>query len=449
MRRIVTQQPFLVPQISHPHARELEVVSEILDELPELNKGVHGDLLRGVRCGDTGREGMSAEQVLRVLVLKQMKGFSYEALAFELAGSWVYQRFCRIDPNGRMPSCKTLQRNLRKMRAQTLEAIYQVVVHYAVEQRVDKGDKVRTDCTVQQTDIHEPTDSSLLWDGVRVLTRLLGQAAKLVKVGFVDHTRRAKRRAKGILHAKTNEQRVPMYEDLLKVTRKTLSYVEPCIYALKHAEGTLTELAEASLIAQQLAHYSALSLRVIEQTQRRVLQGESVPVGDKIVSLFEPHTDIIKKERRETLYGHKVCLTTGTSGLVLDIRVLEGNPADCTLAIDAMQRLAPVLGKLPKQASFDGAFASKANLRDIKELGVKDVVFHKKSGLQVSEMATSSYVYRTLKRFRAGIESGISFLKRCFGLDRCTWKGFEGFKAYTFASTLAHNLLLIARHRLA
>jgi len=449
MRDILTHQQCLVPQIDHPHAIELDTISATLDELPELSEAVHRDLIRGLRKPKTGRSGLAAEQVLRILMLKQLKQFSYQQLEFELASSWVYQRFCRWDPNRTVPDRRTLQRNLRRVRAETLETIHDSVVRYAVDRGIERGRKVRADCTVEETNIHPPTDSKLLWDGVRVLTRLMHQAQDLVTFTFSDHTCRAKRRAKGILYGRTMDKRRPLYKDLLDVTTKTLSYVEPCLSALKLVQGTTVGFAKAASIAQELEHYRTLVLRVIDQTVRRVFQGESVSANEKLVSLFEPHTDIIVKDRRDTFYGHKLCLTTGASGLVLDIRVLDGNPSDSTLAVECLRRVEAVLGGMPKQACFDGGFAARKNLDDLKALGVEDVVFHKKCGLAVADMAKSTWVFNSLKRFRAGIESTVSFLKRCFGLDRCTWKGLERFRAYTLASSLAHNLLLIARHRLA
>lgn len=449
MREILVEQPYLVPQIPHPHAQELSEISAVLDELPEFSRAVHEDLIRGVKNPDKGRRGLSAEVVLRLLVLKQMKGFSYEVLQFELASSWVYQAFCRWEPNASVPDRRTLQRNLRRVRPETLRAIHEGLVGYAVDEKIERGRKIRTDCTVEETNIHAPSDSSLLFDGVRVLTRLMRDASKLVDFSFHDHTVRAKRRAKGIMHGRTMTKRIPLYRDLLKVAHKTVGYVETCLSRLESFQGTVSEVVRATSIAQALRHFRNLMSRVFEQTVRRVLGGESVPVADKIVSLFEPHTDIIRKDRRDTYYGHKLCLTTGSSGLILDMQVLDGNPSDSTLAVDAVRRVGSVLGKAPLQASFDGAFASRANLEAIKNAGVEDVVFHKKCGLEVHEMAKSAWVYQSLRRFRAGVESGISFLKRCFGLDRCNWRGSDGFEAYTLASTLAHNLLVIARHRLA
>lgn len=205
----------------------------------------------------------------------------------------------------------------------------------------------------------------------------------------------------------------------------------------------------AQKLADELTHYVGLLRRVIEQTERRVLRGEKVPATEKLVSLFEPHTDIIVKDRRDTLYGHKIFLTGGASGLILDCVVEGGNPADATMALPMLERQKTLYGRPPRQAAFDGGFASKENLKDAKELGVEDVAFSKRRGLKVSEMTRSSWVYRRLRDFRAGIEGLISFLKRAFGLDRCTWRGAESFASYVQASVLTANLLTLARHLLA
>jgi len=176
-----------------------------------------------------------------------------------------------------------------------------------------------------------------------------------------------------------------------------------------------------------------------------VLEGESLGPQDKIVSIFEPHTDIIIKDRRETFFGHKVTITGGVSGLLTDLVIEQGNPADVTLAQTMISRQNDIYGRVPLQAAFDGGFASKKNLESIKALGVIDVAFAKKRGLDITEMAKSTWVYKRLRDFRAGIEGMISFLKRCFGMSRCTWRGLRSFQAYAWSSVLTANLPLMAR----
>jgi IS5 family transposase len=195
----------------------------------------------------------------------------------------------------------------------------------------------------------------------------------------------------------------------------------------------------------QIEHFVDLTRRVIHQTERRVLHGETVDAKDKVVSVFEPHTDIIVKDRRDTLFGHKICLTGGASNLILDCVVTEGNPADTDLTIPMLDRQKQIYGRYPLKASFDGGFASKENLKQAKSRKIKDVCFAKKRGLSETDMCRSQYVYRRLRRFRAGIEAGISWLKRCLGLSRCTWKGWDSFKSYVWSSIVAANLLTIAR----
>jgi IS5 family transposase len=453
MRRIVPDQLGLVPAtIVHVHAAELRKMSAVLDAIPEAAELVGADLARrGDKLIDMskGREGMTAEQVLRAFVVKQMNGYSYEELAFHLADSCTYRSFCRFGIAEKPPTKSRLQKNIKRVRAETWAAINRKLVLHAAAKRVETGQKVRIDCTVVESNIHAPTDSTLLWDCVRVLVRLQGEACEDFGLSFNDHSRRAKRRTMTILNARTTEQRVAPYRDLLHVTDKTVKSAERVAAELEQAEPVdMRELLRAGALAQELRHYVELAKRVISQTKRRVLQGESVPAAEKLVSIFEPHTDIIVKDRRETLYGHKICLTAGASGLVTDVVIEEGNPADATLAIKMVERQQELYGRAPRQACFDGAFTSRSNLDAIKKLGVADVAFTKARGLSISEMVKSTWVYRRLRDFRAGVEGTISFLKRVFGLDCCTWSSFASFKSYVCGSVLACNLLLVARHLL-
>lgn len=443
MRTIMRQQePLMQGFIEHEHGRELEAMSGILDEVPEVLERIEEDLAAG-RDAQNGRPGMSAEQVLRALVVKQMNGYSYEELSFHLADSTCYRRFCRLGAFEKTPSRSTLQENIKRLSAQTLEGIHRGLICYAKEEGVEDGRTVRGDSTVVESNIHRPTDSWLLWDTVRVGVRLM-ERAREYGVEFTNHRRRAKRRWREIGNAKSPEGRVLLYRDLLKVTEETLGDAQKAISELEGWED-----AEALVLCAQLRDTVELGRWVVDQTRRRVLEGESVPSPEKVVSIFEPHTDIIVKGGREVEYGHKICLMSGASSLVLDCIVLEGNPADSTLAIEMIERHGEILGEVPGEAAFDGGFASKANLRELKKLGVEDVAFNKRCGLSVSDMVRSSWVYKRLRNFRAGIEGVISFLKRCFGLGLCLWRGFESFKAYVWSSIVSANLLTMARHVLA
>jgi IS5 family transposase len=445
MRRNVPDQVPLVPLFgAHPHAHELEEIARILDARPELEQLVEADLLRGGVAATKGRPGLTAQQVLRSVVLKQMKGYTYEELAFHLSDSQSYRAFCRFELIGAPLKRSTLQENAARISPATWERLNQILIAYAKKTGVESGEKVRIDCTPIEANIHEPTDSSLLWDVVRVLARLLTRASAIVTVTWSDRRKAAKRRAVGICQVATAAQRKPLYVQLLKMTEQTIGYAQKAIVALARVG-----FRAARLLELRLNSFVLLGWRVVDQTRRRVLLGEPVPAAEKVVSIFEPHTDILIKSRDEVFYGHKLCLNVGASGLVLDAVVQQGNPADVTLAVGMIERHRERLGRSPEQAVFDGAFASRANLTALRGLGVLDAVFTKSQGLPVHEMARSSWIFRALRHFRAGVEGCISFLKRCFGLDRCTWKGFASFLAYVQASVFSANLLVLARHRLA
>lgn len=451
MREVADEQLALLPQpIAHPHAEVLDTIGRTLDAvLEEVGPAVVADLVRGLRKPGSGRRGMTAREVALALVIKQMTAFSYEELAFHLADSDSYRRLVGYGLGDRVPSAKTLQRNIKKLQPETLERLSQALNRYARAQGIEDGQRVRVDCTVTASNIHEPTDSSLLDDCVRVLVRNLHRAAELVRIGFTDHTKRARRRDIGIQHAASNAKRKPLYRDLIKITDKTVRAAERAVLALDRGHfADPKDLVMALAVAQELRHFIPLAKRVVDQARRRVLQDESVPARDKVLSIFEPHTDVIRKDRRETHYGHKLCLAGGASGLFTDCTIEDGNPADATLATQMVERHQERFGAPPAEIAFDGGFASRANLEAIKALGVDAVSFSKKRGLDVADMVGSSRLYRILKNFRAGIEAWISFLKRAFGLRRCTWRGLESFKAYVWGSVIAANLLTIARHLL-
>jgi IS5 family transposase len=233
-----------------------------------------------------------------------------------------------------------LQSNIKRLKPATLEAINRMLLGLARERGLEGGRKTRTDCTVVETNIHEPSDSSLLFDCVRVLVRLMTDARELCpSIQLTDHSRRAKRRMLNIQYAKRKRSRVDWYKDLIKVTTKTVQYAETAVAQLDTtAAYDMASLLRLQAAQEQLRCYIQLTYQVLSQTERRVLRGERVAASDKIASIFEPHTDIIIKDNRDTFYGHKVCLTAGASNLVLDLVVQEGNPADSRLAAFMVQR---------------------------------------------------------------------------------------------------------------
>jgi len=441
------QMPLMPPKIDHPQAEELDAISRILDRNPIIYDLAMQDLSSGSEKSKAGARGMTAEQVVRAAIVKQMFEFSYKDLAFHLVDSVSLRRFCFIGiaDNGFKKS--VLCNNIKAISPGTWEAINRCLILFAKDENIEKGREVRIDCTVVESNIHSPSDSTLLWDSVRVLARILRKAKELLPrsgIRFKDHTRRAKRRMLNVQYAKNKKQRKSHYLDLLKVTHSTVDYAHEAVDLLQFNQSIV-----ARMLSLDLKQTTALALQVIDQTEKRILQGLTVPAAEKIVSIFEPHTDIIVKDRRDTFFGHKVCLTGGQSNLILDCTIENGNPADTELVEKMLDRQNDIYGRYPLKAALDGGFASKENLSTAKEKKIKDVCFAKKRGLQVEDMCRSQWVYKRLRRFRAGIEAGISWIKRCFGFSRCTWKGLRSFKSYVWASIVSANILTIARKQLA
>jgi IS5 family transposase len=434
----------------HDIGKELGVFSEILDATPEMLDRVYNDLIRN-RRKDTGRKGMTAEQVLRACVLKQYRSLTYEELAFHLEDSGSFRAFARLEM-GQYPSSSTLQENIKPLSEETWETIHHCLMQYAKKAGIETGRKIRIDSTAIDSDVHDPTDASLLWDGVRIITRWLEEGHTLTPrpdYRYSDHLRVVKKRHLAVVNAKKEEARVAAYRDMTLYAGKVVGYAREAISALQgYKANDLDDMLTALNLQAQLKRAVGLLERVISQTERRVFRGEKVPVSEKVVSFFEDHADIIVKSRREVQYGHKVFLSSGKSNLILDCLIERGNPADSEQYIPMLKRHQGIFGYMPRQASADGGFASKKNLADAKELKIKDVAFAKRRSLEVLDMVKSSWVYKRLKNFRAGIEANISTLKRAFGLDRCAWKGWGGFKSYVWSSIFAYNLQVIARLKL-
>jgi IS5 family transposase len=451
MRQKLTRQMSIFSvTMRHDIGKELAAISEILDATPKMLDLVYADLTR-VSRKDTGREGMTAEQVLRCVVLKQYRNLSYEELAFHLEDSKSFRAFARLEM-GQYPSSSSLQENIKPLSEETWEAVHQCLMQFAKEAGIESGRKVRIDSTVVESNIHDPSDSTLLWDGIRIITRWLEEGHTLAPrpdYRYRDHCRVAKKRLMVVLNAKKEEDRISAYRDMTHYAGKVVGYAKEAIPVLEAYRATdLGDMLVAMNLATQLKRAVGLMEKVISQTERRVFRNEKVPVADKVVSFFEDHTDIIVKKRRDTQFGHKIFLTGGKSNLILDCLIARGNPADSEQYVPMLERHKEIFSKMPRQVSADGGFASKENLAAAKGLEVKDAVFAKKRGLSVIDMAKSAWVYKKLRNFRAGIEANISTLKRAFGLDRCNWKGWEGFRRYVWSSIFAYNLQVIARIKL-
>ena len=251
---------------------------------------------------------------------------------------------------------------------------------------------------------------------------------------FSDHCRAAKKYVRKIQFMRKSAKQVQIYRKLVSCADKARTYLMLAI----ETHGAANWVNEAKELTGRVDI-------VLDQTRRRVFQNETVPASEKLFSLHQPHVDIIKKGSRTIQYGHKLSLTTTKSGVVVDMVIEDGNPADSTIAVRMVERQIEIYGQPPRQTCFDGGYASKANLTEIKDLGVNDVAFHKKKSIKPKDMAKSRWVYRKLVKFRAGVEGNISTLKRRYGWFRCNWKGLAHFKSYAWLSVVAYNLVTFAR----
>lgn len=435
----------------NPVSKKTQQVVDLMDEVigalgRKVLTHVAACLTQDVANPDTGRRGMSADQVLRMALIKQMYSLSYRDLQMRVEDSILLRRFAGYEfiP---VPSPSALQANIKSVDAETWSQINTALVKVAMKRGIDTGEKVRIDTTGVETLIHRPTDSSLLWDGVRVLTRLMEESRKrfpAITFPFHKRTRICKHLAIQIANAKATAAAAKPYRRLVAYAEEVVGYATGAKTSLHAAMARDKTLLEPGIWAAHLDHYLTLVRQVIDQTKRRVFDGESVPAKDKIVSIFEEHTDILVKGGRETEYGHKVCLTIGDSTLILDCQILEGNPADAAIFLDSLDSFRGRYRKTPSDVATDKGFGSAENALAAMERGVKSLTFSKRPLAAAAQgLLASGTTERMLMRFRAGAEAVISAAKRGVNLTRCLWRGWEGFCAYVWSAITAHNLKMI------
>jgi len=423
-------------------ARQLKVISDVLDSHPQVLDLLAQDLIDEESI-DTGRRGLSVESVFRCLLLKQQFSLTYAELAFFLEESPTYRTFAQLE-HDQFPSRSALHAAIRQLQPETLKQVCQVLMVEWTDDGTINPQVVRIDSTVVSSNIAEPSDSQLLNDAIRVLSRLLSRSKDKtgISIKYNDKRKEAKSLSYSIFHAK-KAQKDLLYEDLIHCAHVVLDQVNRALTRVQ-LEGYKHEKTGKWL--NEVFHYRSLLQQVIDQTQRRVFNNENVPAAEKIVSLFEPHTAIIKKDSSgETFFGHKVNLGTDTNGYVTFCSIEKGNPADSDLYINVIIEHQNLYGDVPNTTVADGGYASKDNVKNAKDAGVKRRVFHKSLGIGFHEMGIKEKTLKKLKNFRAGIEGNISQLKRRFGLSKSTWKGLDGFHAYIWSSVLSYNLVRRAR----
>jgi IS5 family transposase len=433
----------------------LEAISNFLDDHEDIIERVRCDLVRGLKRPGTGRSGLTPRQILRSLVLMRLKNWDYRELRERIADGLTLRQFTDFYC-ATVPKHDAFQRSFVRLTPQTLKAINDLVVQAAVELGLEDGAKLRVDTTVVQTDIHHPTDNTLLWDVVRVVTRLVGRLAKALELrrikGFCDRRRSAHRRMYEIQRMTTrqrHDQQERTYRVLIGITEAVVGNARAALEKTGKMRGRdmFADMAIEQL-RQQIEHFCQLGSRVIDQARRRALDGEQVPNSEKIYSIFEPHTDLIKrgKVRTPVEFGHKLFLAESAQGLITQYEVLKGNPSDEVHVAPSLRRHRQAFGRAPELYGTDRGFFSERNLASCRQIGVKIVCIPQRGGQKTEEREAyeSSAAFKKGQRFRAGIEGRISVLFRGRGMKRCLAEGPERFELWVGAAVLANNLMRIA-----
>jgi IS5 family transposase len=430
---------------------ELDEMSRILEGCPGI-RAVYEAILKDV--GGTksrlGRHGLSAERILKLGILRKRLSLTYRGLSEITLDSLSVRRFLDL-AMGEVLSRSAIHGNLKAVRDSTWTLLNDCLTRYAVDSGYEDGKSLRGDTTTVETNIHYPTDASLLNDSARVLTRAMGRAQEVIGAGieYIDHSRRTKALLYRINNTRKAEKRHKQYLELIRVVRKVVGHSEGVLEVLKKTVcGDLTQCFQLNRCQAELQSYIPLAKKVIDQAYRRIVKKEDVPAIEKIVSIFEVHSDIIVKGFRDTAFGHKIRVATGKSCMILSMEVLDGNPKDSTLVESILGDHLESFNAVPEQVAFDGCFASHANRDLLKEAGVKQVTFSKNLSMNLESLVSSKRIHRMLMRFRAGIEGSISFLKRIFSFDRVLDRSLETFKAALQLGAAACNLTVLARYNI-
>ena len=447
-----------VGSLWEPWMRE---VDELLAD-PELLQIVYQALARRSPQSRTrGRPGTPADVVLRLLLLKHIRNWSYGVLEREVRSNLVYRQFTRVGAR-KVPDAKTLGRLAVALGPEVIEQLHARVVSIAREKQIVRGRRLRVDTTVVETDIHYPTDSSLLGDGVRVLTRSMQRIAKLAgRAGtkLRDRTRTVRYRVMEI--ARASRSRVAQGQERMKTCYRKLLYHTARVVgqAKRFAQEVATGVKRGRRILDQRHLQSARAYleqmiprvkQVMQQTRERIFKGNTHAPG-KLVSLFEPHTEVIRKGKasKPTEFGKMVKIQEAEGQIVTHYEVYDERPSDADLLLPAIALHEELLGRKPYLVTADAAFFSQRNENAAQARGVKRVAIPNRStkSAQRKRLQKKRW-FRNAQKWRTGSEGRISLLKRRHGLNRCRYKGVPGIKRWVGFGVIADNLINIG-HALA
>jgi IS5 family transposase len=434
---------------------DLRRVDALLEDAGVLEPIVTALEARWAQSRRRGRPGTPAEVVLRMLVLKHLYRWSYDTLEHEVRANLVYRAFARVGA-GAVPDAKTILKIARVLGPEVIEQVHARIVTLAVARKVTQGRRLRVDTTVVETAVHYPTDSSLLRDGVRVLTRTLHRAGAVLGGTAATVRNRLRSVNRQVLAiAKTARRgddaaRPRIYRRLMAHTRAVLREADTMVRRL--AQRVRTAAAGPRRVLQQaratLDHFRPLARRVLAQTRARVLGGDT-HVPDKVLSLFEPHTEAIRKGKpiKPTEFGKLVTIQEAEGQIVSAYEVHAERPADHTLWVRALDAHEQRFGRVPHLATADRGYSSAANEAAAVARGVRRVVLPKVGPISPARRAHERQRwFRRGLRWRVGSEGRISVLKRRHDLQRCRYHGADGMARAVGLGVIASNLLSIAAH---
>ena len=422
---------------------EFGLIDTILSQHPDFIDIISVDVVGSNKNTKFGRGDVpSVEQIMRAAIYKELKGLDYRELAYHQEDSRICALFLKIDEL-RPYSFQMYQKYISRISENSLQKLVAELNKIAIKEGLEDLKKIRQDSTVVETNIHYPTNNSLVWDCIKTSHSLLEKLSEeLLDFNYINYLKSAKK-----TYYKINNTKGKGKEEKIKhLFKKQLITFTKTINNLSNAVKKKSACSiKAYAIEFAIELFIPMCEKVFSQTERFQIYGEKVPSSEKVFSIYEPHTDIIVKGARDIKYGHKADFTSGKSNLILDCDVLKGNVSDSKLFQPAIKRIEKNYGKVPESICTDGGYASKVNSEFAVEKGIKNVVFNKMVG-SLKNIASSLNMETRLKKWRSGMEAVISNLKRGFNLRRVSWKGFEHFKSKVLWSVIAYNIRVMTGH---
>lgn len=451
-------------QITNEYYGKYEAISVLLDEHPDIISAVHADLAEAlenaaVQDGRGGKFKYTSDTILRIVLCQIIEGASLRQIVIRIDDSNFLRQFVRIY-NGPMIDFTAYCKLRNCIRPQTWKKVNDILARAAArESRID-GDQLRIDTTAVETNIHWPTDSSLCWDTYRTLGRLIERIREFEPAVVGDRRvllKKVKRiqqkiARKASKHPGAPEALKPAYIKLFGLVENILQWSGDIAESLapkiaKHPYGPVVQ-ATMEACLNDLVRFQALGQRVLDQARRRIIDGEAVPNEEKLFSIFEPHTELLKRGKagKPIEFGHMIQIQQVQAKFITDYEVFETKPVEYKLLDASIQRHKELFGKHPKVLSTDkGYYESMEQITRLEKI-IEVVGINKKGNRTPAETERETEpAFRHAQRFRAGVEGTISFLKRVLGLARCYSKGWEHYAAMIGATVLAHNLLILAR----